>query len=270
MDFQGQSIATPHKLRGIDAAMRMQAVLAKSVFRRFPSAIYFHFDIFAGSGVNDQIPGCEPLPGSPLIAAQSLAASGVPYLMVCVERDRQRAKSLADELRYDQQSFVIEGDNADVLQAVPQIIIKHGERPEKAIGTMLIDPNKPSDVPWDAIREVLTICERLDVIVNYPASAEKRNRYAAQAGVNVDFLHIDQLPKTCRRRFWMIRDAASYGAYKFCLCVGRNHAFDGYKREGFHLWESDDGRLIRSRMMNNAEDHRKFLETMNGQRRLFD
>lgn len=264
---QGQSQETPHKLRGIDAAMRMQLSIAKPILARTSFATYFHFDLFAGSGVNDKIDGCEPLPGSPVVAQRVLLQSNSRHLMCAVERNKESASALAKILRTESSCFVVEADNREFIPAIPDVIQQHRERPGMAIGSCLIDPNKPSEVDWKAINTMLLRCSRLDVIVNFPGTAEKRKRYASQAGCSIDFNLLDDLPKMCERKHWLIRDACAYGNHQFCLCVGRNKDFGDYRAEGFVRWESESGKLIRSRIMNNDKDHRRYVETMSGQRR---
>lgn len=267
--MQGQSQETGHKLRGIDAAMRMQSCLASKILMRNSFARYFHFDLFAGSGVNDQIPNCEPLQGSPIVAASVLQRSGLPHIIVCVERNLEYANKLQAATRIDNNTFVICDDNRNVIPAVSDIIAQHGENPRHAIGSVLIDPNNMSDVDWPIMRRCLSLCPKLDVIVNYPGNAEKRKRYASEkGGRDVSFTTIDMMPQLCQRRHWLIRDAALYGMHQFCLCVGRNIKTGDFANEGFVAWDSERGRQIRSRVSNNKSDHQRAVATMSGQRML--
>ena len=207
--MQGQSIDTPHKLRGIDAAMRVQCRLAQTVFGKMKFApCYFHFDLFAGSGVNDQIEQCRPLEGSPLIANDVLSNSGIKFLLFAIEHDRGRIAKLVARVKQFTNVYPIEADNADIMPIIPRIIEHHGENPSKAIGSVLIDPNKISDVNWNAIGSMLQQCSRLDVIFNFPGCSEKRKKYAGLGFIPIDALPCT-LPTACIGGYGMRRNMGS-------------------------------------------------------------
>ena len=140
--FQGQGqsdLATEAKVRGLSYALAINLRIYAQKFAATKFR-YWHFDLNAGSGFNDQV-GCI---GSPLTFLAQAAQIGVErYFAGFCDIDADRVKALLSrpEVSNDERAFVFHGDNAALVGAIPSIIADRGERVEYALGTVVSDDN---------------------------------------------------------------------------------------------------------------------------------
>jgi three-Cys-motif partner protein len=229
---QGESRDTEWKERGIRAALSINLRICAEKTPFFP---YFHFDLHAGCGWNHKF----GVIGSPLAFWEAAEESGHPRpIAYFVEIDAVRATELAarpEMARPD--CTVFPGDNGVFCRRIPDLIRRHGDRPDKAMGSILIDPNGPTAVPYDAIAGVLRECPRLDVIYNFPGTGNKR-----LGDGHKQKIVITDIPDLFRKRFWLIRK--QIGAFQWSLLIGRNFRCNDYPSLGFYHWDSARGQGV--------------------------
>jgi three-Cys-motif partner protein len=230
---QGQSRDTEWKERGILSAIAINFQIATA---KLPWAPYFHFDLHAGCGWNHEF----GVMGSPLafwnVAETSGHARPIGHF---VELDAGRAAELRarPEIKGRRDCFVHHEDNADFCSLIPDIIRAAGDKPQYAIGSILIDPNGPIAVPYDAIAEVLRQCPRLDVIYNFPGTGTKRLPDGHRQKIT-----INDIPALFSKEHWLIRKQV--GPWQWSLMIGRNLKTRDYPSLGFYHWESDRGQGV--------------------------
>jgi three-Cys-motif partner protein len=229
---QGQSRETEHKEVGLRATFLINQRICKAIRdrSRFPDP-YWHFDLHAGCGWNKKV----NVMGSPLAFYDAVEESGHPQTIAhFVEIDRDTAVQLEERLLPHSNWFVHCEDNAQFCLRIPDIIRGRGKDPRYAMGTILIDPNGPTDTPYDEIAEVMRQCPRLDIVYNFPATGTKRLANGHERKVE-----IDDIPDLFHKKFWLIR--YHIGPQQFSLLVGRNHLVNDYQRLGFEHWDSARG-----------------------------
>lgn len=235
---QGQSQdATEHKERGIIAACSVSLRIFAAKFRASPYR-YFHFDINAGTGWNDEV-NCI---GSPVAFVRAAASQGIDRFnghFCDIDADACRALLANSEVGADERCIVFHGDNRGLVPAIPDLIRAVRENPRYAIGTVLVDPNG-CDVPIAELAELNRIAPRLDFIVNWNATAFKRNRMA-NGGVD-----LETAIKRLGKKHWLIRKPIS--AHQFALLVGRNMKVGEHRALGFYDLATDLGRSIFERL----------------------
>lgn len=237
---QGQSgDATEIKQRGLSLAFRIGLVVVNKIARQVPHARYFHFDLNAGGGYNHEA-GCI---GSPLtFHNEARLANCTRYFAGFCDRDKHQVESLLrlPTIRDDPQSFVLHGDNDQLLAMVPDIVSHYGERRQHAIGSILSDPNG-ADVPIDAIIELAHICPKLDVIFHWNSTITKRLRY----GVSPQQLVLQDVVRLVRKEHWLIREPV--GIHQFTLLIGRNWRFGDWSKNGFFDLDTPRGQAVLDR-----------------------
>lgn len=230
---QGQSRDTEWKERGIRAALSINLKICADKMAWRP---YFHFDLHAGCGWNHDF----NVPGSPLAFLQAADGIGHPRPVAhFVEIDAGRAAELKarPEVARRRECHVHAGDNGAFCALIPDIIRHHGDRPEMAMGTILIDPNGPVTVPYDAIAGVLRQCPRLDVIYNFPGTGTKRLPDGHKQKIT-----IGDIPGLFSKRHWLIR--RQIGAWQWSLLIGRNFKCRDYPSFGFYHWDDPRGQHV--------------------------
>lgn len=249
MDVQGQSRSTEDKERGFAS---MFAINLRIFQAKFPGHIYFHFDLHAGSGWNEKV----NVVGSPLLFVDLANDTGVDYRIHAVEQDKGRASTLAGLLGHSDRAFVHHGDNCDFVPLIPELIRYYGDRPEFAIGSILIDPNNTNGIPWNEVASVLGKCPRIDVMCHFPAGAMKRIFYGVIAKGNEceTWKAMSDAIGMFRKKHWLIRDPRFGGPHHFTTLIGRNIAIKEHRSIGFHSLETREGfRLFQKAVLNKAE-----------------
>lgn len=231
--IQGQSgDATEIKQRGLSFAFRIGLMVA---VRKFPQYRYFHFDLNAGSGINEEA-GCI---GSPLsfLNETSVMQCRQFFAAFCDrEADQVRALLSRSALK-DTRCNVFHCDNAELLSIAPDIVTSYGERRQYAIGSVLSDPNG-CDVPIDDIAEIAHALPRLDVIFHWNSTITKRLRY----GIKPTQIMLNDVPRLVPKAHWLIREPI--GPHQFTMLVGRNFRSGDYPSMGFFHLDSERGQHI--------------------------
>jgi hypothetical protein len=229
---QGQSDTTEAKERGLGAAFSTNLRIFGSRFDNNPRAIYMHFDLNCGSGTNEEV-GCD---GSPIAFLHAARRTEVQRFMASfVDRDTKAVKELLahTDVAGDDRCFVHHGDNAEYIDAIPDIISGRRERPEWAIGSVLCDPNG-TDIPVQKLAQLATSCPRLDVFLNWNSAAYKRQRGSKGT--------LAEAVGAIGKKHWLIR--APLGIHQFTVLIGRNVAVNDHKSEGFYHLNSERGQEI--------------------------
>jgi three-Cys-motif partner protein len=237
---QGQSEAvTEAKERGISAACTINLKIFSGFIRKHAKtwagdrACYMHFDLNAGSGMNDKV-GCI---GSPLAFLGAARACGVErYRAFFCDIDRSAVRQLLRRtaIAEDPRSFVMHGDNASLCDAIPRIVRDiGGENPGRAIGSILVDPNG-TDVPVAGLAWVAEQCPQLDIFINVAAAALKRNRAQSVA--------ISDLLMAVQKDHWLIREPI--GQWQWVMLHGRNLEIREHRALGFYDLRSRKGEEI--------------------------
>lgn len=252
---QGQSHGTEDKVRGFMSVFKQNIAAVKGITSRSTwPVMYFHFDLHGGSGWNEEV----DVIGSPVLFAQLANIQGIRYVMHAAELDSHRAKSLGRMLRCDSSCFVRHGDNCDLVAEIPYIIRSHGEKPEYAYGTIVIDPNNPSGgVPYEGLSELFAECKRLDVIFNFPAGAMKRLRtsLSTTGGFSRIVRHPD-MRQEWSKKYGQIRRPLT--EHQFTLLVFRNTPWnDGHRAIGLYDIDSREGRQLLERAALTESERKK-------------
>lgn len=240
--IQGQSDATESKERGLSQLLELNMRLAKPPIKRAMSkrknARYWHFDLHAGSGWNHE----QKVMGSPIVFVNRIHRHELPYSAHFAEIDEGRATELAarPEIANRSGCKVHVGDNKELCQIIPDLISQH-EQPGHALGSVFIDPSVPTnETPWTELQGVFQQCQKLDVIINFPANGMKRiGRDHKQ------YININQLPEIFDKEHWLVRQVV--GKWQWCMVIGRNFPSGDWRSVGFEHWDSPMGQEIRDR-----------------------
>jgi hypothetical protein len=228
--IQGQGDATEIKQRGLSFAF----LIGLTVMQIFPQYRYFHFDLNAGSGFNDEA-GCI---GSPLTFLREAGLAEIDFFAGFCDRDHGQVKSLlARPELHNERCSIFHGDNTELLSMVPYIVRGHKEKLEYAIGSVLSDPNG-ADVPIDAIAELAKICPKIDVIFHWNSVITKRLRY----GIKPTQVLLQDVPRLVRKQHWLIREPL--GIHQFTVLIGRNFRPNDWRSMGYHHLDSERGQEI--------------------------
>jgi hypothetical protein len=231
--LQGQSgDATEIKQRGLSFAFRVGLAVLKKSFNKYP---YFHFDLHAGSGYNDDA-ACI---GSPLafLSEVRFAACDNYFAGFC-DKDEKQVRALLQRPELDHSRCrIFHGDNAEFLQMIPRVITHHNERLHYATGSVLSDPNGAA-VPIEELAWLAETCPRIDVILHWNSTIVKRLRN----GIKPDQISLTDAIKQIRKSHWLIREPV--GIHQFTMLIGRNHRFNDWRAMGFNHLDSPVGQNI--------------------------
>lgn len=236
---QGQSDSTEFKERGLEAAFAInlrifKAKIAARFGDRFP---YWHFDLNCGSGINEQI-GCI---GSPLAFLRAVESVGLPHYFAgfCdIDEGHLGALMGREQLRDNKNCFTFHGKNASLVEAIPDIIAKI-ERPERATGMVLSDPNG-FEVPIDELANLSRLCPRLDIAIHWNTRIRRLFR-----GKGWDFIDVDEAIAMLGKQHWLIREPR--GAHQWTVLIGRNIATGDHRTMGYFHLASEKGQEIMRR-----------------------
>lgn len=236
---QGQSDATEFKERGLEAAFAINLKIFKSKIAsrfgdRFP---YWHFDLNCGSGINEQI-GCIGSPLAFLRAAESVGC-GHYFAGFCdINADFLRALMGRDQVQGNSQCFAFNGSNASLVEAIPRII-ERIEKPHRAVGMVLSDPNGYA-VPLDELAMLSSECPGIDIVIHWNSRIRRLYR-----GQGWEFIDIDEAITMLDKQHWLIREPR--GAHQWTVLIGRNIKTGDHKTLGYFHLDSPKGRDIMSR-----------------------
>jgi hypothetical protein len=166
------------------------------------------------------------------------------------ERDRSRASALmaAIPAAYGHCSFIFPYDNAEVLEVFATYILNSGENIDKAMGTLLLDPQgwfyrgaNGEGVPVDHVIGFTRRFPRIDIILNLNSRT-----YRLQHGAG----HVVRTPRevlrSLNKQYWLVGEAY-YGGCSFLLAVGRNYPIGEHRKVGLHSIDSPEGQYILDR-----------------------
>jgi hypothetical protein len=244
MNSQGQSRATIDKERRIGSALKVCMSIAARKFAN-QGYNYWHADLNAGSGINDKI----GVPGTPLVffALAEELLDGLPPQIFFAERERSRANDLLGLIKtssFARQSYLFPHDNEEVIEVFAEYIRKR-ERPQFAIGSVLIDPNgwffrnqKNEGAPVAGLLRFVKEFLRIDVVLNLNVRA-----YQMQRAHGHDVKSPRELMLELQKTFWLL-SRAQYGGDRFIQMVGRNVETGDHKSLGIHKSNSSEGQVI--------------------------
>lgn len=249
---QGQSDATEFKERGLEAAFAInlkifKARIADRFGDRFP---YWHFDINCGCGINEKI-GCI---GSPLAFLRAVESIGLRryFAGFCDIDERQLGVLMArDQVRNNEQCFTFHGRNDALIDAIPDIITKV-EKPERAVGMVLSDPNG-FEVPLDNLAELSMRCPGIDIAIHWNTRIRRLYR-----GQGWEFVDIDEAIDMLGKRYWLIREPR--GAHQWTVLIGRNIKTGDHKTLGYFHLDSEKGQDIMRRCKARLQKDKTHLE----------
>jgi len=239
---QGQSDATEFKERGLEAAFWINMKVFTAKFgARFP---YWHFDLNCGCGINEKI-GCIGSPLAFLRAADSVGCSRY-FAGFCDNEQSQIAALMArEEVRENDQCFMFHGDNAALVQSIPDLIGKV-ERPHHAMGMVLSDPNGWG-TPILELKELSEKCPKIDFALHWNTRVRRMAR-----GHKWEFIDIDEAIAMLNKKHWLIRDPR--GPHQWTVLIGRNYRIPDYKSLGFFHLDSPKGEDIMRRCKARLQD----------------
>ncbi len=245
MTAQGQSLATIDKERRIGSALSIGMQIASAKFSG-SGFKFWHFDANAGSGWNDEI----GVAGSPLVfwdVARACLRGMEPMPFFC-DIDREALRSLQRRLMGDpeasEKSVLLPGDNEEAIEVFAETI-RRSERPEYAVGSVLVDPNgyfyrgrDGKGPPSNALGWFCREFPRIDVVLNLNIRT-----YSMQLERGHAVIPPDQVLASLRKRHWLV-GRAYVAQSRFLLAIGRNVATGDHRRLRLYDSGSVAGRLI--------------------------
>lgn len=236
MVTQGQGVTTEFKERGLQAAFTINLKVFNGLNARYNNAwSYFHFDLNCGSGINEEV-GCI---GSPIAFINAAEQTGCQsyFAGFCDTNETALAKLLkTQQVSESDRCFCFHGDNKSLIDAIPNIISVK-EKPSKAMGMILSDPNG-SQIPLESLEWLSRECPRIDFCLNWNSTQFKRNRGAF--GTQHPTLH-DAIVKL-NKAHWLIREPM--GCWQWTLLIGRNTKIGEHPALGFYNLDSKKGQAI--------------------------
>jgi three-Cys-motif partner protein len=232
---QGQSRDTEHKQRGLrHAIITNMRICANS--RWLNDRPYFHFDLFAGCGWNHQY----NVIGSPLAFWEAAAETGhrrpIAHF-VDINPDSVAELAARPEIADRPNCFLHNMDNSEFVRRIPRLIRSQDVALDRAVGTILLDPNGPTEMDYDGIAAVLRQCPMLDVIYNFCGTGVKR-----LADGHTKKITITDIPDLFAKKYWIVREQV--GPFQWSLLIGRNYRVGDHQSQGFHHWDSARGQHV--------------------------
>lgn len=241
---QGQSHdATEWKERGIAAALSINLQIFKAKYGSW--ATYQHFDLNAGSGVNEKI-DCI---GSPLAFIQSVDELEIKnYRAHFIDIDRDTIEKLHSYPPMSRKNCILfHGDNQSLIYAIPDLIRLTDKKPYMAVGSILVDPNG-SEVNVEALSWLTKQCPKIDLIINWNSVIFKRLQ-----GAHGD---LEGFMRALNKKHWLIRKPT--GGHQFTLLIGRNMRVGDHPTMGFHHLYSELGQeIFHTCNLSKAEDKKR-------------
>jgi hypothetical protein len=241
MKGHGQSIAaTIDKERCLGSALTIGMKIANTHFgdRGFT---YWHFDANAGSGHNDL---CD-VPGSPIVfhRAADICLTGMARAAFFCDIDTAALKHLKSLLDgWMSTSCLLPADNQESLDLFAECIRRSGERTEKVIGSVIVDPNgywyrnaKGEGPPTQALPRFAREFPRIDIILNLNVRT-----YQLQRAQGHQLMSPREVLARLHKKHWLVR-RTTHGGDRWLLAVGRNVETGDHRKIGFHKLESEAG-----------------------------
>lgn len=241
---QGQSFeATIDKERCLGSALTIGTKIA-SKFNN-SGFNYWHFDANAGCGHNRT---CD-VPGSPIVfhVTADACLNGMPRRAFFCDCDQVQLEELSRRLTptWKSSSYLLPGDNEESLEVFAECILTSGERPQYAIGSVIVDPNgywyrngSGKGPPISALLRFAAKFPRIDIILNL-----NTRTYRLQRSQGHLVLPPREVLTLLQKTNWLVR-RTHRGGNEWLLAVGRNVVTGDHRGLGFHKLESDAGRNI--------------------------
>lgn len=249
---QGQSEYTRFKQARFGPVFAQSLKISKAPsVARFP---YYHVDLNAGGGFNHDA-GVE---GSPLNFLRAVERHGrFNVYAFFVDIDPEAYRQLIQQplvLAFPSDRLSIHGgDNAEILPVVRQFIRQRERHPDKAVGSIVIDPNGyHGGVPWESLRVFCAEHPRIDLFVNLNLRTFRLEAWqiAAAAGRGKwgqkQIRPLSEFPAWFSRPSWMWTEPIQIKGDTWIQCVGRSMQTRacGYESLGFYDKDSERGRAI--------------------------
>lgn len=257
--MQGQSTYTRFKQE------RFKPVFAQSLYISKAASVarfaYYHIDLNAGSGFNEQV-GVVGSPINFLDAVTAVERANVyAFFVECNEaRAYELGQRLAEHPLYERLHLFNADNNDGVLSVVSAFIAGRESRPELSIGSIVIDPNGyHKGVPWQQLSEFCTAHPRFDVFVNLNARSFGLERPHILEGSGTWGSYTLHPPSTFadwfHRPHWMWATFQGEGP-KWIQGVGRSMktSSDAYTSLGFYAADSWRGREILASVERTSDD----------------
>lgn len=236
--INGQGVSddwTPTKQRFFRGFVRVHLRLCSYVMPKWGESRYTYFDLNAGPGVNPET-GSD---GSPLIFAQEAERSGIEYQAYMMEVNQRSHEALAANLDAAGawRAAAIHADHNEYMKDFMQ----YGYR--KRFGLAYADPTGVVDLPFDLLANLSFYWRKLDILMMVQGASIKR------CAVVHDYPRLLEQLNYINKRYWLVREPEHKHEFTFLYgtgdIVGRSEPpLPTWKREGFYLLDSDDGRRI--------------------------
>jgi three-Cys-motif partner protein len=263
--MQGQSSYTRFKEERFAPIFAQSLRISKT--DRVKRFAFYHIDLNAGSGYNDDV----RVAGSPVnFLGEAARCDRHNFFAFFVDQDLTAIKQLIrrpEVEAYPEQIAIYPYDNSEILSVVSRFIARREPNPQKAIGSIVVDPNGYRlGVPWDALK---TFCEahpRFDLIMNLNVRTLQLERGCVECGMKgfetVEHVLISEFPDWFTRPNWMITEVCSIGRWRWVQLVGRTMETRGadYPSIGFYDMRSERGRAIIAGIEGRDETSRGPLE----------
>ena len=240
-----QSKISPFKWEDFQGVLNLHINCVEAIFRKYrnrkwPEKTYYYFDINAGWG-NDY--------HSPIVFLKEMykrrKISNLDFHAVFIEKDREHFECLMDKVICLIESF----DNEEQNYFETNITLEEGDHEEimrkyysdgaDKFGLLYHDPDGiPS---FGLLRDISKVYNRLDFLINCPATAIKRTLKN-----NICRNHTKRLSThlySITKKYWIIRSPIS--PWQWTRLLGTNwDAFPEFRKRDFFKLKSIKGREI--------------------------
>jgi hypothetical protein len=208
----------------------------------------------AGCGMNKEV-GCK---GSPLVYYDNLDKAPRYHHAFFVDRDSNCISELAERFRNRPNAYCFNVDNRELLPIVEEMMMREGDKPQFAFGSLIIDPNG-YDTGWpvDVVQEFARTHPRIDIILNL----NMRSFYCQRAHVlsgkgrwkDRRMISPSEWPAFLNRPFGVVREVSSGSGSRFILMCLRSIRGGISNAMGMYDIHSQHGRSIFERADKNPE-----------------
>jgi hypothetical protein len=242
---------TEAKERDFHGVLWTHATMCKSIIGRRSTRPYLYVDLYAGPG-NLEFRGRQ-FAGSPLVARDVLAETGMPYLAVHYERDPAVAARLAEALWVPTSLLdAVTAENAPVYvepcqAGFPRWLDENGRQPDR-YGLVYADPIR-DEIPHDLLNAAARIMPKVDLLSYVSANQYKRRRGIDERlnGANATRPFLLDHIQAVKKRVVLIREPLGKWEFTFVLWTD----WDGYpawEKRGFYRLDSPRGQAVLDRL----------------------
>lgn len=236
----GQSLTTAEKERRIGSGLSIGMKIANAKFKGYS---FWHLDANAGSGHNDEF----DVPGSPLVAwdAARQYLNDMRFKAFFCDNNPISMETLKATLKPEDliRSTMLCMDNDQAVKAFSEAIC-NAEKPNYAVGSILIDPNgywyknqKLVGAPVESMKWFCKKHDRIDVILNINTRS-----YNLQVSQNHDVMPPRDVLASFDKKYWLV--SLTGGKSRFLLAIGRNVKTNAHPGLDLFDSESPQGKAI--------------------------